>query len=188
MSTPPPPHTGNPYAQPQGGNPFAQSPPPHPQDGNPYAQGQPQPQPGPGFQGTPPPSPYFNQGGPGGPGGFPPPAPQRPRRSKKQIISFLVPAIGLVVAGVSWLAGGFGDTAAESAKVGECIQNKGSDSDPDIKIVDCTDSAAQAKVLKKVKDTTLGNLSCQSVDGWNGAYYFQKVGGDSFVLCLGDPK
>lgn len=186
MTTPQQPYGGNPYGgQPQDGNPYGQ-PQPQPQfqgGGNPF--GQPGQQPQPGAPGAPQPSPYLGQGG-----GYPTPTPPPPaprRRNVRKILGIVIPVAGLAIAGIGWLAGSGGDKEAEAAKVGECIQNTGTNTKPDIKIVECTDPAAQGKVLKRVSDTTDGDTACGSVEGAT-QYYYQEVGSKSFVLCLGSPK
>ncbi|MGW5467439.1 LppU/SCO3897 family protein [Streptomyces chartreusis] len=152
MTTPPP--QGNPFAQGQ----------------NPYAQGQPP-------QGQ---APYPQQ--PGQPGfpqqGMPVP-PQQPgsKWTFKKIKNIVV---GVVVVGV--VIGGFiaSRDDANTAKVGDCmsIGNPDSVTDPDLEVVDCSDSKAAYKVAEKKDDTSTG------CDRNKYAEYTQTGDGDNFTLCL----
>ncbi|MGW1889817.1 LppU/SCO3897 family protein [Streptomyces sp. NPDC002004] len=46
------------------------------------------------------------------------------------------------------------DTTSEwAAEVGDCMQNHGTDDDPDLQVVDCSDSKAQYKVEQTHADT-----------------------------------
>jgi hypothetical protein len=154
-----------------------------PQGQQPY--GQPQPQ-----------APYPPQGGypqqPGQPG-FPqqgtapyaPVPPQRPKRSVRQYLRIAGVAVALVVIAGGWYFNNSDDT--KKLAVGDCLTNKGSDSDPQIEQLDCSNSKADYKVLKKDGSTSIAQLACQSVKGTTAALEW-KEGSDSFVLCLGDNK
>ncbi|MCX4549540.1 hypothetical protein OG204_19145 [Streptomyces sp. NBC_01387] len=171
MSTPPP----------QGENPYAQQPtPPHgpPQGGNPYGQQTP---PGPygqpGQQGVPQqPSPYFNQGG-----GPVPPAPVAPPR--RGAMKFVKIGIAVVVVGLiafGWFASRHD---ANTAKVGDCmsIGNPDSTTNPDLKVVDCSDAKAKYKVAEK-KDGTSGECDRSKYS------QYTESGDKDFTLCLSDYK
>lgn len=161
---------------------------PPPQGQHPFPQGQQaygQPQ-----------APYPPQGGypqqPGQPG-FPPPGaapyapmpPQKPKRGVKQYLRIAGIVVGLIVVAGGWWANHNDDTT--KLAVGDCLTNKGSDKDPKIEKLDCSDSKADYKVLKKDGSTSLAMLACQSVQGTTAAIEW-KEGSDSFVLCLGDNK
>ncbi|MCU8589646.1 hypothetical protein [Streptomyces sp. A13(2022)] len=169
MTTQPPPQ-GNPFAQ---GQPQA---PQQPQGQNPYAQGQ---------QGFP------QQAGQPGfppPGGAPyaPVQPQQPKRGFKQYLRIAVAVVALVAIGVGWYV----NRDAEDAKkltVGDCLYNKGSDSDPEVVQVDCGDTKATHTVLKKADGSMVPQLTCQSVEGTTATLTWEETG-DSFTLCLGDNK
>lgn len=190
MSVPPPPQGGNPFGQ-QGGQPYAQ-PGMAPQGGQPPqgGYGYPGPQ-----QGGPPPhgqQPPYGQPQPGQPPyqgqqqpyGQPTPPPKKPTWKKiKTIVTVIAAVIGLSLAAYSF----FDKDDAKDVGVGDCLKNAGSDDKPDIKKLDCSDSEATHKVLKKA-DNTSSHLSCNSVEGWNGMAYTQQKRGDSFVLCLAEVK
>lgn len=174
LSTPPP--NQHPYGQ-QGGSPYGQ-----PQPG-PYAQ-----QPGP--YGQQPPGPYGQQPGPyGQPGGYPgtpvpPPAPSRGKRLGKKIgglVLALIAAVGF------YFFRHMSDDDTTSLAVGDCLQNTGSMTNPNIKKLDCTDSKATHKVLKKVDGSTLASLACSNVEGATEALTW-KERTNKFTLCLGDNK
>lgn len=166
--TTPPPHQ-NPYG-PQGGAPYGQQPPP------PYGQ-----QPG---QPTPPP---YGQQQPGGWGGapVPPPAPSKGKKIGKKIGTIVLCV--LVSTGIYIAKHMITDDDTTVLGVGDCLQNKGTDSKPDIKKVDCTDSKASHKVLKKVDGSTLYTLACNNVEGTTAALTWEERS-NKFTLCLGDIK
>ncbi|MEV0253317.1 hypothetical protein AB0H82_03445 [Streptomyces sp. NPDC050732] len=161
--TPYPPQGQNPYGQPQGGAAQGQQAPtaPYPQH-----QGQP---------GVPQPYPPYNQGGPV------PPAPAAPRgRGKKLLLrigGFVLVAI-LIAVGKWYL----GKSDAESAAVGSCMHNEGTQFSPKLKEVDCSSSDSEFKVVEKFDGTSDSN-KCQTVKNSEIAYYQQGKGHD-VVLCL----
>ncbi|TVL92372.1 hypothetical protein [Streptomyces sp. SAJ15] len=115
-----------------------------------------------------------------------PPAPAPPRRNFKKIArNIVLPIAGIGIAVGAYL-GGVGDDTLELA-AGDCLQNTGSTSNPDIEKLECTDAKATHKVLKKVDGTSLSDLACQSTAGTVAAITW-KEGSDSFVLCLGNAK
>ncbi len=163
---------------PQGQNPFAQGQQPYgppPQGQNPYTQQPPQ-----GYPQQP--------GQPGFPqqqaAGFAPP--QQPKRGIKPYLRI----IGGVVVAVLVIGGYLFSKDNEDAKklaVGDCLYNKGSDSDPDVVQVDCTNAKATHKVLKKADGASVPELTCQSVTGTTATLTWEETG-ESFTLCLGDNK
>ncbi len=151
---------------PQGQNPFAQ------QGQNPYAQGQaPVPQ-QPGFpqQGAAPYAPV-------------PPTPPARRVSKKvlRIVGFIV--IAIVIAVGKWF---WGQTDAETASVGSCMKNEGTQISPDLKTVDCSSTDAKYEVVEKF-DNTSDDSKCETVKEAEIAYY-QTGDGHDVVLCLKQVK
>ncbi|MER8185556.1 hypothetical protein [Kitasatospora sp. NPDC094015] len=68
------------------------------------------------------------------------------------------------------------------AEVGNCVHNDGSDSKPDVAIVDCGAANADFKVLKVVRNST-DDAVCNEVDGVEASYL--EKSSDPFVLCLG---
>lgn len=147
MSTPPPPQGGY--------NSYGQQPYPGPQGPYPPQQyGQQQPYPGQQpYQGQPPygQPPYGHQPAPAGP----PPGRQRPGfNSRSPMFKAVVFVIALIGAGVYYFTKGdepykpSTDTSNSdfSAEVGDCMKNDGTESSPDLEVVDCTSSAAVYKV------------------------------------------
>jgi hypothetical protein len=135
-------------------------------------------------------------GDPNQQGGFPPPQggfqggppPQPPRSGggwKKRVISIV---IGLVVLGGIFAATTyFNRDAANKAKVGDCVQQNGSD---DLKVVDCGSSDADFKVVGRVEDKTqteAGISACGPFveQGAEQAYWEGERGKKGLVLCLG---
>ncbi|MFC8130563.1 hypothetical protein [Streptomyces sp. NPDC057302] len=155
-----------------------------PQGQNPYGQGvQPHPgQPGQPGQPTVPQQPYppYNQGAP-----VPPPAaPSGGRKVSKLVLRIgAVIVIGIVIAVVKWQ---LGKSDAETTAVGDCLHNKGTQSQPDMKNADCSSSDADFKVVEKFDDTSSVS-KCQTVKGTEVGYY-QTGGGHDVVLCLKSAK
>jgi len=147
-----------------------------PPQGNPFAQGQPQGQ-NPFAQGQ---APHPAQGA----APYAPMQPERPKRGIKQYVRIAVVVAGLLFAAVGWY---IGNDDTKKLAVGDCLTNKGSDDSPQIEQLDCSDSKADYKVLKKDSGTSLSMLACQSVEGTSAAIEWTE-GSDSFVLCLGDNK
>ncbi|MFF9116343.1 hypothetical protein ACF09Y_12190 [Streptomyces massasporeus] len=162
MTTPPP--QGNPFAQ---GQPAAapQAPVP-PQGGYPQQPGQP------GFppQGAAPYAPV------------PPSAPSR-RFSKKLLRVVGIIVVAIIIGVVKWQ---IGKTDAETTAVGSCMQNKGTQSQPDLSTVDCSSRDAQYEVVEKF-DNTSDDSKCATVKEAEIAYY--QVGDNhDVVLCLKSVK
>lgn len=167
MTTPPP----------QGQNPYNQG-------QNPYGQGQ---QPStnqmvqPGQPGVPQqPYPPYNQGAP-----VPPPAaPSGGGRAKKLALRIgAVIVVGIVVFVVK---GQLNKSDAETTAVGDCLHNKGTQSQPDLKDTDCSSSDAEFKVIEKFDDTSSVS-KCDAVKGTEVSYY-QTGAGHDVVLCLKTTK
>jgi hypothetical protein len=142
---------------PQGQNPFAQGQPPQ---GNPYGQVQPQ-----GYPQQPT-APYA------------PVPPQQPKRGIKKYLRVGIVVIALIVAGAGYLAS---RDDAQAAKVGDCmsIGNPDSATDPELEVVDCSNSKAAYKVEDKKSDDS-------GCDRTKYAEYTETGGGSDFTLCLSE--
>ncbi|GLW49308.1 hypothetical protein Stsp02_49690 [Streptomyces sp. NBRC 14336] len=112
-----------------------------------------------------------------------PPTPPARRVSKKvlRIVAFIVVAI-LIAVGKWYL----GKTDAESASVGSCMKNEGTQFSPDLKTVDCSSSEAKYEVVEKF-DNTSDDSKCEAVASAEIAYY-QTGDGHDVVLCLKEVK
>ncbi|WP_146214519.1 hypothetical protein [Streptomyces sp. ICBB 8177] len=168
MTTPPPQGT-NPYAQPpqQGAYPPPPQPGsyPPPQGQFPQQGGFPQ-QPGPGY-----PAPTV---------GFPPSAPAPKKRIGRLGIRLIIVAVLLVIGGgIAY----FNHDDSQTLKAGDCAKNAGSDSDPKLDKLACSDSNATYKVLKKVAGSDDPEIACAGVAGTDTGFY-ETENGSSFVLCL----
>ncbi|WP_151477328.1 LppU/SCO3897 family protein, partial [Streptomyces albicerus] len=142
---------------PQGQNPFAQGQPPQ---GNPYGQQPPQGHP------QQPAAPYT------------PVPPQQPKRGFKKYLRVGIVVIALIVAGAGYLAS---RDDAQAAKVGDCmsIGNPDSATDPELEVVDCSNSKAAYKVEDKKSDDS-------GCDRTKYAEYTETGGGSDFTLCLSE--
>ncbi|MFF0446107.1 hypothetical protein ACFYT4_06780 [Streptomyces sp. NPDC004609] len=164
----PPPQGGNPYGN-QG--PYGQQPPTHPVPQSGYPQ-----QPQPRFGGYPqqPHPPQQQWGAP------PPPGPRKSPLKKILLIGTL--AIGLIVVGIVAVAASKDEP--DRAKIGDCMLNEGTQSKPELKIVDCNRTTAEYKVVDVIKDTS-DAAACESKSDLG--YWEQHGSGGSsrdFVLCL----
>ncbi|MGW2324487.1 LppU/SCO3897 family protein [Streptomyces sp. NPDC001700] len=68
-------------------------------------------------------------------------------------------------------------TSASAADVGDCLQNKGSESDPDLSIVDCGGATADYKVTER----QVSDYECQP---GNATYQMTRNGRPQFTLCM----
>jgi hypothetical protein len=125
----------------------------------------------------------------------PPMNPGKPLLQRPHALGFLLPVIGLIIliAAVASSAsntdspssaGGDGypvsSFSVDNAVVGDCVQNDGTDSDPDVHIVTCTPGTMQ--VVPKLTDTT-SDTGCPA--GVTKTYT-QTAIADDFVLCQKD--
>ncbi|MFE0106584.1 hypothetical protein [Streptomyces sp. NPDC059009] len=62
-----------------------------------------------------------------------------------------------------------------TAEIGDCIQNKGSDGDPDMQIVDCSDKAAEFKVASQLEPECKAGQS---------HYEVTRRGRTTYEMCL----
>ncbi|MBF9067981.1 LppU/SCO3897 family protein [Streptacidiphilus fuscans] len=162
MSTPPNPYQGQQQGQQQAPG-YPQQPPQQP---NPGFQ---QPQPNQGFQVQPP-----QQPAPGG----------RTKRVGKVLgIRLIVSVVALIVIGVGGFIWDHATGAADTAKVGDCVQNTGSDSNPNVHVLSCSDPNAKFKVLQVINNSS-DDSQCQNVQGVVAAY--TESGSNDMVLCLGN--
>ncbi|MEU6365103.1 hypothetical protein ABZ876_05030 [Streptomyces sp. NPDC046931] len=170
MTTPPP----------QGANPYAQQP------GAPMGQQPGQPGVPPQQAGAPgaPYAPFPHQGAPAP---MPPQAGSGKRAGKKALRIVGAIIVGIIALGVKFGIGWWANqTDAESTSVGACMHNDGTESDANLKEVDCSSSSAQYKVVKKFDNTSDDN-KCKSVQDATIAYY-QTEATHKVVLCLKENK
>ncbi|SEL04596.1 LppU/SCO3897 family protein [Streptacidiphilus jiangxiensis] len=122
--------------------------------------------------------------------GFPaPPATAKSGRAGRFGKILGIRLVGSIVAFVV-IGGGYAiydhmSGGADTAKVGDCVSVSGSNSNPDLHVVSCSDSSANYKVVE-VKDGTDYN-ECQGVPGAVAGY--SQSGGrytSDVVLCLGN--
>jgi hypothetical protein len=138
----------------------------------------------------PPPGGDPNQGGfPPQGGGFPPaPAPQPARRGGAGRAIVILVVVLVVVGGIAAAGWYFSRDAANNAKVGDCVQQQGSD---DLKVVDCGSADADFKVVGRVEDKTQSEASQGACDGFadaEQAYWEGEPGKKGLVLCLAPAK
>ncbi|WP_157597477.1 LppU/SCO3897 family protein [Streptacidiphilus rugosus] len=108
------------------------------------------------------------------------PAPQPPKKfaifAKKLMIRL---GIGLILL-VGWLVYDKVTGAPASASVGDCVQVSGTDTNPDVHVIGCTNPKAAYKVLKEDSGSS---DECKNVPGV--VAWYTETGGTNVVLCLG---
>ncbi|OIJ91952.1 LppU/SCO3897 family protein [Streptomyces colonosanans] len=161
---------------------------PPPQGPNPYAQDPTMPTgQQPGQPGVPPQAPYAPFPNQGAPAPVPPQAGPGKRSSKKAVRLIGGIVVAVIVIGLKFGAGWFLDRSdAETTSVGACMHKKGTDSNPDLKEVDCSSSDAQYKVVEKF-DGSKDQDKCENVKDAEFSFV-QYGGGHDVVLCLKENK
>ncbi|GAB3824881.1 LppU/SCO3897 family protein [Kribbella italica] len=115
---------------------------------------------------------------PGAPGR--PMNPGKPLFKRPEILGVLLPI--LVIAAI--VIGNLTTTTSSEAKVGDCVQNAGTASDPDVKVVDCSSADAEYEVLGRVSSSV--SSTCDLYQDAT-VTYTEKRGSSGYTLCLG-PK
>ncbi|MGW7684778.1 LppU/SCO3897 family protein [Kribbella sp. NPDC054772] len=107
--------------------------------------------------------------------------PGRPMDPGKPL--FKRPAILMLLLPFAFIAlliiGNLNSTEAK-AQIGACVVNNGTSSDPDVKVVDCTSSDAEYKIVDKIDDSTDDS---QCGDDAEASYVYQQ-GSTKYTLCL----
>jgi hypothetical protein len=111
---------------------------------------------------------------PGAPGQ--PMDPGKPLFQRPAILGFLLPIA--VIALLIWGNSG----SPSSASSGDCVQNKGTISAPNVKVVDCASSDAEYKVVGKLSNSTNSD-DCEQFEGYTVAYT-EESGSSKYTLCL----
>ncbi|MEE1930005.1 hypothetical protein V1J52_17740 [Streptomyces sp. TRM 70351] len=165
---------GIPQGQQPGASPYGHPAPGHPAQAQsaqaPSAPGHPAP-------GQPPHGPYS--------GAFPAP----PKNPAKKIIAIVVPVLVLFGIAVNVVLGNLSSDDTTKLEVGDCLQNKGSATEPDVHRVDCGAAEATHKVLGKKQNSMSPGMACQDVEGAADVLVWRESEDAvmSLVLCLGDP-
>jgi hypothetical protein len=126
---------------------------------------------------------------PGAPYAPVPPQPQRKANFKTiKTIVIIVAALGLAIGG--YIAS---RDDANTAKVGDCMhRGSGSDTNPDLEVVDCGSSKAQYVVLAKIQGKYLTEVTASAkceAEAKDFQYtYTESSKSDDFLLCLKDYK
>ena len=107
--------------------------------------------------------------------------PGKPLFKRPHIFMLLIPIA--IIAAI--IIGNLTTTSTSEATVGSCVVNKGSDSDPKVKVVDCSSSEAQYRVVGKLDNTT-DDSRCDQFPGYE-ASYTKRDRYTRYTLCLG-PK
>lgn len=113
----------------------------------------------------------------------PQPGPGRPMDPGKPL--FQRPAMLMLLLPIAVIAlivvGNLNSTEAK-ATVGACVVNNGTSSNPDVKVVDCTSSDAEYKIVGKIDDST-DDSQCDQFEGAEASYVYQHRS-TKYTLCL----
>jgi len=112
------------------------------------------------------------------PGPRPPMPLGKPLFKRPQLLVVLVP-IALIAAIV---IGNLTTTSTNEAAVGQCVVNKGTDSDPNVKVVDCSKPEAEFRIVGKLDNTT-DDSRCEQFPGYEASYTVQERY-SRYTLCL----
>lgn len=109
------------------------------------------------------------------------------KRERNQMKKILLLVVVLFVGGCSYLAVKTGLSSPDRAGAGDCVKQAGSQS---IELVDCTDPAADYRVLGRVDNQTriqaqINSLSiCKKFPEAQSSYWKGEEGKPGYVLCL----
>lgn len=118
---------------------------------------------------------------------LPEPAPGAPGRpmdmgkplfKRPAVLGLLLPV--LVIAAI--VVGNLTTTTSSEAKVGDCVQNAGTISDPNVTVVDCGSPDAEFKVLGRVSSSV--SSLCDQYEGAT-VTYTETRRSSGYTLCLG---
>jgi hypothetical protein len=72
------------------------------------------------------------------------------------------------------------NSTESKAKIGACVVNQGTSAKPDVKVVDCTSSEAEYKIVDKIDDSTDDSQCGEDAE----ASYVYQSGSTKYTLCL----
>ncbi|MGW6276377.1 LppU/SCO3897 family protein [Kribbella sp. NPDC055071] len=103
--------------------------------------------------------------------------PGKPLFQRPAILGLLIPVavIGLIIFASL-------QPTPSNADVGQCVLNKGTTSDPNVKVVDCGSTDAEYRIVGKLDDTT-DDSRCQEFAGSEASYVYES-GSTKYTLCL----
>ena len=110
------------------------------------------------------------------PGPGQPMNPGKPLFQRPAILGVLIPVAVVAVIIFANL------NSTSSADVGACVMNQGTSSNPDVKVVDCTSSDAEYKIVGKLDNST-DDSQCQDFAGSEASYVYER-GSTKYTLCL----
>ena len=105
--------------------------------------------------------------------------PGKPLFQRPAMLMLLLPiaVIALIVVGNLNL-----NSTEAKATVGACVVNNGTSSNPDVKVVDCSSSDAEYKIVGKIDDST-DDSQCDQFEGAEASYVYQHRS-TKYTLCL----
>jgi len=116
---------------------------------------------------------------PGAPGQ--PMDPGKPLFRRAPMLVLLLPVLAIVLVVIAGVAG-LATTSPSEAAVGACVMNKGTASNPRMRVVDCAGSDAEYKIAGKLENTT-DDRQCDQFEGVKASYTVVD-GSTEYTLCL----
>lgn len=103
--------------------------------------------------------------------------PGKPLFRRPAVAGLLIPvvAVGVIVYAI-------GHSTEAEAVVGACVVNHGTDSDPNIAVVDCNGGEATWKIVGRLSGTT-DDTKCEQFPTYQAAY-LEDSGSSSWMICL----
>ncbi|MEZ0065577.1 hypothetical protein ABIA32_001573 [Streptacidiphilus sp. MAP12-20] len=111
-----------------------------------------------------------------------PPAPAPSKKGARFGMKILIRLGVVVVLFAGWFVYDQVTGAPSTAKAGDCVQNQGTDSNPDVHVISCSDANAKYKVLKVIDGSD--SHQCDGLAGIDSAYTETGGNSGSLVLCL----
>jgi hypothetical protein len=107
--------------------------------------------------------------------------PGKPLFRRPAILMLLLPIALIALIIVSNL-----NSTESKANVGACVVNNGTSKSPDVKVVDCTSSEAEYKIVGKIDDST-DDSQCDQFAEAQASYVYEQ-GSTKYTLCLAPVK
>jgi hypothetical protein len=102
--------------------------------------------------------------------------PGKPLFQRPVILGLLIPVAVLALIVFANL------NSTSNADVGQCVQNKGTSTNPNVKVVDCGSADAEYKIVGKIDDST-DDTQCEQFAGSEASYVYER-GSTKYTLCL----
>ncbi|MEU4194361.1 toxin-antitoxin system, toxin component [Kribbella sp. NPDC026611] len=103
--------------------------------------------------------------------------PGKPLFQRPAIFGLLIPIAVIALIVIANL-----NSTESKAQVGACVVNKGTSGNPNVKVVDCTSTEAEYRIVGKIDDST-DDSKCDQFAGAEASYVYES-GSTKYTLCL----